>query len=85
MEYKHGAYVIIDTSKARRINDGSGSPDIPDVPINPRPDVAFVADEDGYVMLTGVELVAQDDGSVMLDGAVFTAQADGSVLINGGD
>lgn len=48
-------------------------------------DVVFVADEDGGVMLAGVEFVAQDDGSVMLDGAVLTAQADGSILINGGD
>ena len=85
MDYKHGAYAIIDTSKAKRINEGNGSitPVIPDNPVNPTPDVAFAPNADGSITISNIKFVPQDDGVVLFDGAVFTALSDATIMIGG--
>ena len=50
-------------------------------PDTPTQNVAFVANADGSVALTGAAFAQLSDGSVQLDNATFTAQDDGSVLI----
>ena len=75
MNYKHGAYGVIDTSAAKRFN---AKPFIPD---SGGIIAQITVDDDGNAVITGAALTVDDNGNGVITGAALTVDENGNAVL----